>query len=269
MGDLQALVHGAPASLRTLVGGVSTWMHLQRLDAVRDRLAEMFGHQLRAVRSSPSSPDGESPEATSSAYVVVALPDRWRIVERGHIDVCDGSHSWSGTGTLVTESSGEPTPISEAGVIGICLFPGRLVGGLAFGEAEASVVEGRPCWSVPARPKPPAEARSKAALALSVGRRLTEFVGVEHRFWFDAATGIVLRHEGSIDGELCTTIELTDLVIDGPVSEDEFASPPGAVVRSRHELLRDHLADIGIDPDSVDLDNPAQVRAALRRGAAS
>jgi hypothetical protein len=265
MGDLQALVHGAPGSLKTLVGGVSTWMHRERLDAVRERLADTFGYDVAGIRPSP---DGESPEVTSNAYFVVALPDRWRTVERGHIDVSDGIQSWSGTGTLVTESSGEPTPISEAGVIGICLYPGPLVGGLDFGRESEAVVEGRPCWSVPARPRPPAEAGSVAALALSVGRRLAEFVGVDHRFWFDAATGIVLRHEGSIDGELCTTIELTDLAVDGPVPEDEFASPPGAVVRSQHELLRDHLADLGIDPDSVDLDNPDQVRAALRRGSA-
>jgi hypothetical protein len=31
-------------------------------------------------------------------------------------------------------------------------------------------------------------------------------------------------------------------------------------------LLRDHLLDMGIDPDDVDLDDPAQVRAALRSG---
>jgi hypothetical protein len=265
MGDLPALVRQAPGPLQTLVGAVSTWMHRQRAEAVRERLAEMFGHDLTDVRASP---DGESPEVTSTAYVVVQLPDRWRIVERGHIDVCDGGRGWSGTGTLVTESRGEPVPISEAGVLGICLYPGRLVGGLAFGDADAAEVEGRPCWCVPARPRPLAEARSLTALALSVGRHLSEFVGVEHRFWFDAATGIVLRHEGSIDGELCTTIELTDLVIDGPVSRDEFASPPGAVVRPSHELLRDHLADMGIDPDTVDLDDPDAVRAALRRGRA-
>jgi len=52
------------------------------------------------------------------------------------------------------------------------------------------------------------------------------------------------------------------------VSDREFATPPGAVVRSPHELLRDHLADMGIDPDTVDLDDPHQVRAALRRGSA-
>jgi hypothetical protein len=266
MGDLQALVYRAPGPLQTLAGAVSTWMHRQRVEAVRERLADMFGHELTDVRVSP---DGESPEVVSSAYVVVQLPDRWRIVERGHIEVSDGGRSWSGTGTLVTESRGEPTPICEAGVLGICLCPGKFVGGLELGEATEAVVEGRRCWSVPARPRPLSEAQSLAALALSVGRRLSEFVGVEHRFWFDAATGIVLRHEGSIDGELCTTIELTDLVIDGPVSRDEFASPPGAVVRSRHELLRDHLADMGIDPDSVDLDDPDAVRAALRRGGAS
>jgi hypothetical protein len=38
------------------------------------------------------------------------------------------------------------------------------------------------------------------------------------------------------------------------------------VVRSHHELLRDHLAEMGIDPDSVDLDDPVQVRDALRQG---
>jgi hypothetical protein len=266
MGDLQGLVHRAPGPLKTLAGAVSTWMHKQRVEAVRERLADMFGHDLTDVRPAP---DGESPDVASTAYVVVELPDRWRIVERGHVEVCDGGRSWSGTGTLVTESRGEPGPISEAGVLGICLHPGRFVGGLVLGEAAEAVLEGRRCWTVPARPRPLSEVRSPAALALSVGRRLSEFVGVEHRFWFDAATGIVLRHEGSIDGELCTTIELTDLVIDGPVSRDEFASPPGAVVRPRHELLRDHLADMGIDPDSVDLDDPEQVRAALRRGGAA
>lgn len=263
MGDLQALVQRAPGPLRTLVAGVSTWMHRGRLDAVRERLAGMYGYDL--IDDGPlRGTGGESPELASNSYVVVELPDRWRIVERGHIEVCDRGHSWSGTGTLVTESWGEPAPISEAGVIGICLYPGRLVGGLEFGDGAEAVVEGRACWSVPARPRPLAEAGSPTALALSVGRRLSEFVGVEHRFWFDAFSGIVLRHEGSIDGEPCSSIELTDLVIDGPVGSEEFGSPPGAVVRSPHELLRDHLADMGVDPDSVDLDDPGQVRAALR-----
>jgi len=256
--------------MRTLAGGITTWMHRRRLDAVRERLAGMFGYELAGAELSPVAPGaagGDDPaEISSTAYVVVALPDRWRVVERGHVEVCDGRHSWSGTGTLVTESRGDPVPVSEAGVVGICLYPARLVGGLTFDEPAEAMVEGRRCWSVGARPRPLVDTGSLAALGLSVGRHLTEFVGVEHQFWFDAATGIVLRHEGSIDGELCSTIAMTDLVVDGPVSGNEFATPPGAVVRSPHELLRDHLADLGIDPDSVDLDDPDQVRNALRRG---
>ena len=55
-------------------------------------------------------------------------------------------------------------------------------------------------------------------------------------------------------------------MFDGPVDGAEFRPPPGAVVRSRYELLRDHLASMGIDPDTVDLDDPVQVREALRQG---
>jgi hypothetical protein len=32
-------------------------------------------------------------------------------------------------------------------------------------------------------------------------------------------------------------------------------------------LLRDHLTGLGVDPNTVDLDDPGQVRRALREGA--
>ena len=106
---------------------------------------------------------------------------------------------------------------------------------------------------------------SRAGSAAPRGLRLPgDLVGIEHRLWFDAATGILLRHDGFVDGEVCSTTRLTDLVVDGELADNEFRPPPGAVVRARHELLRDHLAEMGVDPDSVDLDDPAQVRAALR-----
>ena len=65
---------------------------------------------------------------------------------------------------------------------------------------------------------------------------------------------------------MCSWTTLTDLVVDAPLADGEFRPPPGAVVRSRHELLRDHLSEMGIDPDTVDLDDPVQVRDALRQG---
>ena len=69
-------------------------------------------------------------------------------------------------------------------------------------------VEGRPCWVVDARPGCPAGRRRGAAATspLSGGRRAgASSSGVDHRFWFDAETGVVLRHQGSVDGETCST----------------------------------------------------------------
>jgi hypothetical protein len=103
---------------------------------------------------------------------------------------------------------------------------------------------------------------------LAAAARLpVEFVGVEHRFWFEARTGIVLGHEGSLEGQPCSRTELTDVVMDDPIPPDEFSPPPEAIVRSSHELLRDHLSALGVDPNTVDLDDPGQVRRALRLGA--
>ena len=77
----------------------------------------------------------------------------------------------------------------------------------------------------------------------------------------------MLRHQGSVDGQPCSTIVLTDLVFDRPLGSVEFGPPPGAVIRSSHELLRDHLQEMGIDLDLVDLDDSEAVRRALRHAA--
>ena len=205
------------------------------------------------------------PEVLLSWYVAVALPDRWRVVGRGQIAVSDGRRSWAGTSTLVTERASTRAAIHDAGVIGACLYPGALLGGLELEDPAPTEVEGRPGWVVDAGPRPVTRGPSRAGSAAPGAVRLPgDLVGIEHRLWFDAATGILLRHDGFVDGEVCSTTRLTDLVVDGELADNEFRPPPGAVVRARHELLRDHLAEMGVDPDSVDLDDPAQVRAALR-----
>jgi hypothetical protein len=209
----------------------------------------------------------EGPERVTSWYVVVALPDRWRVVGRGHLAVSDGRRSWAGTSTLVTERDSARAAIHDAGAIGACLYPGALLGGLELAMPETAEVEGRSCWVVDAQPRSDVLGTSLATSAAPHALRLhRDLVGVEHRMWFDTATGILLRHEGYVEGERCSWTALSDLVFDAPVAGDEFRPPPGAVVRSRHELLRDHLSEMGIDPDTVDLDDPAQVRDALRQG---
>lgn len=209
----------------------------------------------------------EGPDVLTSWYVAVAVPDRWRVVGRGHLAVSNGRRSWVGTSTLVTERDSARAAIHDTGAIGACLYPGALLGALELGMPEHAEVEGRDAWVVDARARREVVGTSLAASAAPSALRLhRELVGVDHTLWIDAATGILLRHEGFVDEEMCSSTALSDLIVDGPVADDEFRPPPGAVVRSRHELLRDHLSEMGIDPDTVDLDDPVQVRNALRQG---
>jgi hypothetical protein len=335
-GDLLTLVDGAPGSLATLQGALTTWTHRELAAAVHRRAEalaiEATGDEAGIVPEAlvtvaplpvvegglpgwhdartdhPADHDGDDhdgadhdggdhdggdgfgdsadlpggpaagdlradlpasgdPETIVASYVAVALPDRWRVVGRGHLAVSDGRRSWVGTSTLVTERDSARAAIHDAGAIGACLYPGALLGGLELGTPEPGEIEGRACWVVDAQPRPDVSGTSLASTAAPHALRLhRDLVGVDHRIWFDTATGILLRHEGYVDGEICSWTSLTDLVFDSPLDDGEFRPPPGAVVRSRHELLRDHLSEMGIDPDTVDLDDPAQVRDALRQG---
>lgn len=295
--NVLALVRGAPGRLRTLEAALVRWSDHSLVAAVHERLAGVGAAPLRStdaaivgVSMSPSPAQGRrhagghrvdgvdqarpsTAEDDLLAYVVVDLPDRWRVVGRGHVTVCDGATSWVGTGTLVTEHDGARASLHEAGPIGACLYPAPLLGWLEIGSPKAEELAGRWCWMVEAVPRadgaaPPGGGES-GSLAPPPVRVPDEFLGYEHRFWFDARTGIVLRHEGFIDGRPCAGTELTDVVVDEPVHRDEFAPPPDAIVRPSHELLRDHLADLGVDPDGVDLDDAEDVRRALRLGAVS
>jgi hypothetical protein len=272
-GDLLALIDGAPGPLRTLEAAIERWVDMALVPAVQDQLARLTGGEpvARDNRLEPIDTVGGGPEAeVSISYVLVSLPDRWRVIGRGHVAVSDGRHSWVGTGSLVTERATALAAIHDAGPVGACLHPGALLGLLDFDKPEPDEVSGRACWAVTAGLRPLGRRGSLAGAAMpGVSRLPDEFVGVEHRFWFDAATGIVLRHQGSIGGRPCSATELTDVVADQPIPDDEFAPPPEAIVRSRHELLRDHLTELGVDPDAVDLDDPHQVRRALRQGFAA
>jgi hypothetical protein len=280
-GNLLALVEAAPGPLRTIEAALTRWVDLRLAGTVHEHLARCSGlggdgavHQPAAEKGEdagdPTEGDPAAPDE-ALAYVLVALPDRWRVVGRGHIAVSDGHQSWVGTGSLVTERDSARAALHDAGPIGACLYPGPLLGWLDFGDPEPDERAGRFCWTVDAYPRPVADggrAAEPVTPVAAASRPPEEFLGVEHRFWFEARTGIVLRHEGLLEGRPCSRTELTDVVIDDPIPPDEFSPPPEAIVRSSHELLRDHLTELGVDPNTVDLDDPGQVRRALRQGAA-
>jgi hypothetical protein len=275
--DLLALVDAAPGPLRTMEAALTRWVDHGLAAAVHEHLVRVSG--LGGDGSVPKAadkreeadvaPEGSPVVDESMSYVLVALPDRWRVVGRGHIAVSDGHQSWVGTGSLVTERDSTRATIHDAGPIGACLYPGPLLSWLDFGDPEPDERAGRFCWTVDAYPRARGGGVLRAAAYGPTASRLPEeFLGVEHRFWFEARTGIVLRHEGSLEARPCSKTELTDVVMDDLIPPDEFAPPPEAIVRSSHELLRDHLTALGVDPNTVDLDDPGQVRRALRQGPA-
>ena len=279
-GDLLALVATAPGPLRTIEAALTRWVDLRLVAAVHEHLARVSGLDgdgpiprpgaEKAAETDDLTQDGLAGIDESLAYVLVALPDRWRVVGRGYIAVSDGHQSWVGTGSLVTERDSTRAALHDAGPIGACLYPGPLPGWLDFGDPEPDERAGRFCWTVDAYPRPlggVAGTTEPAAPVAAASRLPEEFLGIEHRFWFEARTGIVLRHEGFLEGRPCSRTELTDVVMDDPIPPDEFSPPPDAIVRSSHELLRDHLTELGVDPNTVDLDDPGQVRRALRQGA--
>ena len=65
--------------------------------------------------------------------------------------------------------------------------------------------------------------------------------GIDHTFWFDVGTGVVLRHVGLIDGEPCATAEFKDVRVNQPIPDEtfRFVPPPDAVVEPQVlEFLR-------------------------------
>ena len=211
-GDLLALVEAAPGPLRTIEGALTRWVDLRLVAAVHEHLARVSGLGGDGAVPKPAAekaeeagdPTQDGPAIDESlAYVLVALPDRWRVVGRGHIAVSDGHQSWVGTGSLVTERDSTRAAMHDAGPIGACLYPGPLLGWLDFGDPEPDEREGRFCWTVDAYPRTLVSVAGTAEPAVPVAaasRLPEEFLGVEHRFWFEARTGIVLRHEGFARG---------------------------------------------------------------------
>src|SRR5918995_6384436 len=187
--DLLALVDGAPGPLRTVEAALTRWVDTGLVAAVHEPLARAAGLDGEAAAVDLGE-KGEGPARSgppvideSLSYVLVALPDRWRVVGRGHIAVSDGHQSWVGTGSLVTERDSTRAAIHDAGPIGACLFPGPLLGWLDFGDPEPDERAGRFCWTVDAYPR-----RAVMPPVPPAWRPPEEFLGVEHRFLFEART---------------------------------------------------------------------------------
>ncbi len=89
--------------------------------------------------------------------------------------------------------------------------------------------------------------------------------GIDHTYWFDEATGIVLRHVGLIDDEPCTMVEFKEVRVNPPLTDGdfEFVVPPDAIVERRIDQLIRVAEARGVDLTGIDREDLQAVQAAI------
>jgi outer membrane lipoprotein-sorting protein len=226
-GDLLELIDRAPGNLLTLQARFSKWTH--------NGLARQAAEQMAQARGgSVSFMSLGEPQETSDQHLQVWLkpPSRWCIRGDGWIDISDGSRRWIGRNDSVTEIDREVSDL-DATELGILIRPGaHLFGALDFAEPVEDEVAGRPCWKVAAAYSSTAHRRP-----MLLGMRLG---GIDHTLWFDAVTGMILRHVGQLDDERCSVSEFSDVAINQPIPEEVFTffpSPDTTVLRRIDQLV--------------------------------
>lgn len=253
-GDLFELIDGAPVGVTSLTGSVWRWTHHERSQRAFTELTRPHGSSVAIARF------GDQVGETSDEHLRVwlDLPGRWRFESADRIELRDGARRWVGTSTHITALTDDQTPLEDTDV-GMLMSPGSaFLGALRFGEPTEEQVAGRRCWKVGA--------------SVNVNRRFLHMMplnvrlgSIDHTFWFDAVTGIVLRHVGMIDDEPCTIPEFKEVRINPPLGDLDFTfvPPPDAViVRQVDQLVR--MAETqGIDLTGVDGEDVQAVLAAI------
>jgi sarcosine oxidase gamma subunit len=247
--ELVALVDAAPGALRTLRGTLREWTHPERMGRLHARPDATIVHSLRvglvtgwvAAGSATGAEATDAAPVETRAAVWFAAPDRWcvRYPDDGgtHL-LTDGDRHWSGWGDRYIVRT---APVrDDPGPLARLLAPGFVLGPSTVVDPADDEVGGRPCVR--------ADARRRAALgdelpvAIRAAGGLVEGAG-DHRYWFDAEHGIVLRHAVLVDGDVARLSELLDVVVDESIPDDVFRPPSGARVQTDAEFLAERLAE--------------------------
>lgn len=253
-GDLLELIDDAPIGVRTLTGLVWKWTHHERSQRAFTELTRPHGASVGIARF--GGPVGETTD--EHLRVWLDLPDRWRFESDDHVDLRNGATRWIGGSANISELAHDETTLQDT-EIGMLMMPGsQLIGALRFGEPTIDLVAGRPCLKVSAALNRGHGARRFNPVDVRLG-------GIDHTYWFDDVTGIVLRHVGLIDDEPCTIIEFKEVRVN-PLLTDldfQFIAPPGAIVeRQVDQLVR--MAEMrGVDLTGVDHEDVQAVQAAM------
>jgi hypothetical protein len=252
-GDFFELIDGAPHNLLSLRGSLWKWRHHDRRRRAVEQMARRGGG---SVSRFGGEPDTETTDEHLRLWL--GATHRWRIESDSRIDVKDGHTRWIGGLSHVVEDDDDTSSLDDTEV-GILLRPGfHLLGLLHFDFPIETEVDGRRCLKVDAT----TDLSHRFPRPMALGMRLG---GIDHQFWFDLDTGIILRHVGLVDGDPCAISEFKDLVINERIPDEDFAfiPPPDATVERRIDQLLRTAEMRGADLADVDTGDPAAVQAAI------
>jgi hypothetical protein len=203
-------------------------------------------------------PQPATMDVTHQVWTV--LPNRWRIESADRVDVSDGTRRWAGGSRQITEMD-EEDPDMESTPLGPLIRTGPLLGLLKFGDPEQDEVAARRSWRVDAQVARGSFAGRPLMLAMRLG-------GVDHTFWFDAETGIMLRHVGLVDGQPAAITEFTEVITNQPIERGRFrfSAPPGSTLRRATDGLIHMAEQRGVDLTGVDRSDSKAIRQALAEG---
>ncbi len=252
-GDLLELIDQAPVGLQTVEARLWRWTHNARTRQAIERIAQQRGGSVGFATFG-------TPEETSDEHLHVLLqpPSRWRIQSERLLDVSDGERRWLGGRDRVTEHEAGQLDL-DLTEVGILFAPGaHLFGILRFDDPTEDEVGGRRAWKVTASLAPACGRRGPVHLGMRLG-------GIDHTFWFDAVTGVVLRHMGEIDGSPCCVSEFSAITLNQPISSAVFTLDESTdlTVEKRIDTLIRAAERRGVDLSSVDTSDEGAVQVAL------
>jgi hypothetical protein len=245
LGDVLELVATSSQRWVTLTATVTQYCHQER----QRRSIEMNQVSFMPKRSSPPGDPFSSVEGPVESTVVARLwargLDHVRVEPEPSADdpasmlvVRNPSRSWSRmpNGEVITmDASGPFGGAPDATGWSMLLEPAKL---LAAGDVEPlgeGAVDGRRTLRARVRSKgPDATAMFRGSgPAIYLG-----WMGDESIVELDAVTGLVLRFETSIGGEVFRSFTMADVTLDEPLGDDLFyeAPPAGAPTRGAHQM---------------------------------
>src|SRR5580704_10896179 len=226
-GDLLELIDGTPHNLQTFEGRLWKWTHNDRTRQAIKQLSNQRGGSVGFASIGV-------PQETSDEHLHVALepPTRWSIRGGERVDVSNGSRRWIGSNNHVTEIDLDVPNLDDT-ELGVLITPGaHLFGAVKFDEPVEDEVADRRCWKVTATIASGTARREPMLLGMRLG-------GIDHTFWFDAVTGVILRHSGDLDDQPCSASEFSNITINELVDRDVFTFTPlpGTTVERRIDQL--------------------------------